>query len=316
MKKVISFAICLCGLAACYTPLNNSGVATTKPWLEVSGNKTDFNGKQYDSCSQFKLRFWPPEAVEKLDLQDACISTCCWSSDKETVTLDLNKNFETDLAVYGRARKYTPDTITLRTHYANWLNTMRVTVSPRGVITNDGLVKLTYQEYENPTRLAQLAEQARQQAQRRQAQLMKQNQAQETAPVSTVTQPKNTTAKPASSTKQSTIPTAPETQNMLAKSLVQHKAGTKIDMYFYKMDKQYKKQGAFFLLSERLLYTQPAENDSFIVSCVAKARTGLDAAHLQSSTFSCGQWLADLSAQTVTPYDKRAQLIWDDSPLQ
>ena len=94
------------GLAGCYTPLNNSGVATTKSWLEIESKKVDFNGNQYDSCYRFNVRFWPQEAVERIDLQTSCISTCCWRNDKEEVVLDFNKNFESDLALYGRARKY------------------------------------------------------------------------------------------------------------------------------------------------------------------------------------------------------------------
>ena len=64
MKKTWLSAILILCLGACYTPLNNSGVATTKPWLEVSGKKLDFDGKQYDSCYQFNIHFWPPEAVD------------------------------------------------------------------------------------------------------------------------------------------------------------------------------------------------------------------------------------------------------------
>ena len=95
-----------CLLSACYTPLNNSGVATTKPWLEVSAKKLDFDGKQYDSCYQFNLHFWPQEAAEAVDLKKSCVNACCWRSDKSEVTLDFNKDFDARLAYYGRARKY------------------------------------------------------------------------------------------------------------------------------------------------------------------------------------------------------------------
>ena len=77
------------------------------------------------------------------------------------------------------------------------------------------------------------------------------------------------------------------------------------------MNKHYTQQGAVFLLSERILYTQPVDTDTSIVSCQAKARTGLNNHHLNASTFSCGQWWVDTGTQTVTPYDKRAKLIWN-----
>ena len=90
MKKVLGTAILILITAACYTPLNNSGVATTKPWLEIYGKKMDFEGKQYDSCYQFNVHFWPQEAAQAIDLQESCISACCWRSDKEEVILVVN----------------------------------------------------------------------------------------------------------------------------------------------------------------------------------------------------------------------------------
>ena len=306
MTKSTGFAIFLIGLAACYTPLNNSGTATTKPWLEIAARKTDFNGKTYDFCYRFNLRFWPPEAAEQIRLQNDCISSCCWSSEKEEVTLDFNKNFESELAATGRARRYTPGSVSLRVHYASWLNTVRVSVSPRGSITNDGLVKLTYKEYENPVRIARLEEEARQAAAREKI-------TETTAvPLSTPAvqpAPRKSTPKQAPAA----VEEKKDSLSNLSKNLLQRKAGSKIDAYFYQMDKRYKKQGAFFLLSERVLHTQSIEENTFMVSCLAKARTGMDAAKLQASTFFCGQWLVDLSAQTVTPYDKRAKLIWEET---
>ena len=78
------------------------------------------------------------------------------------------------------------------------------------------------------------------------------------------------------------------------------------------MNKRYTKQGATFLLSERILYSQPVDENTAIVSCQAKARTGLDSGGLDASTFSCGQWLVDTQTNTVTPYDNRAKLIWNE----
>lgn len=292
MKKGFLCATLLCALAGCYMPLNNSGVATTKPWLEISGRKNDFEGKQYDSCYRFNVRFWPQEAANELDLQKNCISSCCWRSDKEEVTLDFNKNFEKNLARYGQARQYTPGKITLKVNHSNWLNTTKVSVSPKGSITNNGLIKLSYRTVDNPTRIAQLKEQQRQAAAR---------------PAVATT----TTSTPAKTVQVTTkTVTKTYTQTDPAKVLVQRVAGPKIDSYFYDMNKRYNKQGAVFLLSERILHVQPAGDTMAIVSCTAKARTGLDAQSLNASTFPCGQWLVDTTTETVTPYDKRAQLIW------
>ena len=289
-------------LAGCYTPMNNSGVATTKPWLEISGKKLDFDGKQYDSCYQFKLHFWPQEAVERLNLRRACVSACCWRSEGEEVVLDFNKNFENDLALYGRARKYSPGKITLKVNHSNWLNTTKVSVSPHGAISNNGLVKLSYKEHENPARLAQIENLKREQAQRASAQTAAYYQAQEAA--KTATQNKQT--KKINKNKQN----APS-QEELAKMIFQHQAGTKVDNFFYQMDKTYKKQGAVFLLSERFVQATPGTQEGvYTLKCQAKARTGLDVKKLNASTFSCGNWQVNTQTQTVTPLDKRAQLVW------
>ena len=304
MKKMLCCAIFILGVGACYTPLNNSGVATTKPWLEISGKKNDFDGKQYDSCYQFNVRFWPQEAADAIDLQQSCISACCWRSDKEEVTLDFNQHFERDLATKGRAYKYTPGKITFKINHANWINTTRVKVSPQGAVRNNGLIKLKYKLHEDPVRLAQIKAQAQESLVRRHADELDRLQ----RPELTAATPKQ----PAVSASPQKQPAPAVKPSEPAKRLVQQKAGAKIDNFFYQMNKQYTKQGAAFLLSERLLYTQPAGENAYIVSCQAKARTGLDARGLNASTFSCGQWWVDTQTQTVTPYDKRAQLIWNE----
>ena len=307
-------AICiLISLAGCYTPLNNSGVATTKPWLEISGKKTDFNGKQYDSCYQFKVHFWPQEAARQIDLNESCISACCWRSDKEEVTLDFNKNFESDLAIYGRARKYTPEQITFKVNHANLVNTTRVTVSPHGAVKQNGLIKLSYKEYENPTRLAQVEQQRRLQLVKQNADKLDQEQRAETEQKNIrITSRKTTSVAVKQSAQPVSQPAATAAEPHPAKLLTQRIAGPKIDNYFYQVNKKYNKQDGVFLLSERLFHTQPVDQNTHIVSCYAKARTGADSDHLNAHTFTCGQWLVDLQTQTVTPYDKRAQLIWKE----
>ena len=302
MKKATVCATLLFLLTGCYTPLNNSGVATTKPWLEISGKKLDFDGKQYDSCYQFKLHFWPQEAAEQLNLRRACISGCCWRSEGEEVVLDFNKNFDNHLALYGRARKYSPGKITLKVTHSNWLNTTKVTVSPHGAISNNGLVKLSYKEYENPTRLAQIENLKRQQASLAAAQTATYYHTQESA-----RETANNKQTKKINKKKDTSPSNEE----LAKAIFQHRAGTKVDNFFYQMDKTYKKQGAVFLLSERFVQTTAGTQDGvFTLKCQAKARTGMDVKELRASTFSCGNWQVDVASQTVTPLDKRAQLVW------
>lgn len=308
MKKVLLGAIALV-LTGCYTPMNNSGVATTKPWLEVPGKRVDFDGKQYDSCVRFDLRFWPQEAAERLDLQKTCITACCWRSEQSEIVLDFNRKFDEEMEKYGHARRYSPDKITLKVTHSNLVNVTRVKASPAGAIKNNGLVKLSYKEVRDEERIEAL-ERARQYR----AQQSYQPEYVEpsfsasvqtpvvTRQVSTVVQ----TTKSAAPAK----PAAPkQTGETLAKALVQRQVGAQIDTYFYQMNKTYRQQSAVFILSSRLLTARAQQDGSYLVTCHAKARTGIDEKHLNTSDFPCGVWLVDIGAQMVLPYDAKAKQI-------
>lgn len=299
MKKVLLGAIASL-VVGCYTPMNNSGVATTKPWLEIPGKRVDFDGKQYDSCVRFNLRFWPQEAAERLDLQEACITACCWRSDKSEIVLDFNKNFDAEMEKYGHARKYSPDKITLKVTHSNLVNVTRVKVSPNGVIKNNGLVKLSYKEVQDEKRMAQLAQAREFRAQ----QAYQPDWVQPSVPSPVEQLVDRPISTPAVAPKPQT-----ETGETLAKSMLQRQAGAKIDAYFYHMNKTYLGQGAVFILSSRLLTARAQEDGTYLVTCHAKARTGIDEKHLNTSDFPCGVWLVDITAQQVFPYDKKARQI-------
>ena len=292
MKKVILGAIGLC-LAGCYTPLNNSGVATTKPWLEVPGKRVDFDGKQYDSCVQFNLRFWPQEAAERLDLRAGCISACCWRSEQDEITLDFNKNFERELHTYGVARKYSPEKITLKVTHSNLVNVTKVTTDPRGAVKNNGLVKLSYTTVRDEQRLAEIERELALQ--------------EEFTPVQHGQAPRG----PGAVTKTAQRPARAKGGLALAraKALVQRKVGAQIDTYFYYMNKTYQAAGSMFLLGARILVPQRNADGTYTVTCHAKARTGIDEQHLHSSNFPCGVWLTDLATQLVLPDDAKARQI-------
>ena len=292
MKKVIFCAIALC-LAGCYTPMNNSGVSTNKPWIEIPAKRVDFDGKQYDSCVQLNLRFWPQEAAQRLDLQASCISACCWRSEQDTITLDFNKNFEQELRTYGVARKYTPEKITLTVTHSNLVNVTKVTATPRGTIKNSGLIKLSYQTVRDEKRLAEIERELAWQDEK----------VEQEASVPVPARP-TTSLKPAAVAKP-----VGEAGLRRAKELVKRNVGAQIDNYFYHMNKTYQSAGSLFLLSSRLLVPARQENGTYQVTCHAKARTGLDEKHLNTSDFPCGVWLVDLATALVLPEDKKAQQI-------
>ena len=297
MKKMLFGAI-VALLSGCYTPMNNSGVATTKPWVEIPGKRVDFDGKQYDSCVRFNLRFWPQEAADRLDLQEDCLTACCWRSEKDEIVLDFNQKFEEEMEKYGHARKYSPGKITLKVTHSNLVNVTKVKVSPNGAIKNSGLVKLTYKEVEDKERMARLAEQRAYRAQQ-----VYQDEEEATTALAVAQPPVR-----AAVTKQ-TIVAKEQTGQTLAKGILQRQMGAKIDNYFYQMNKTYRQQEAVFILSSRLLVPQRQEDGTYLVTCHAKARTGIDQKHLNSSDFPCGVWLVDINAQMVLPYDSKAKQI-------
>ena len=307
MKKSVLLAICMCLLTACYTPMNNSGVSTSKPWIDVSGTRLDSKGDQYDSCVKFNLRFWPQEAQERINLSKSCITACCWRSEQNEVVLDFNKEFEKELAQKGRARKYTPGKVTLKVTHSNFVNLTKVSVSPSRAINNKGLLKLTYEEVENPTRLAQLQHGGH---------------IERSAPTEPLTAPgpspvQTYTASPSQViVKSSTISvtkTTPKVETSpqadYAKSLLQRTYGTHIDTYFYQMNKSYRKQGAVFMISDRLLQASTYGKGMYVVTCHAKARTGIEEKQLKASDFSCGKWIVDTQKNRVIPYDTKAKNI-------
>ena len=304
MKKVLLGAIVML-LAGCYTPMNNSGVATTKPWIEIPGKRVDFDGKQYDSCVRLNLRFWPQEAAERLDLHESCITACCWRSEKDEIVLDFNEKFDEEMEKYGHARKYSPDKIIFKVTHSNLVNVTKVKASPQKAVNNSGLVKLSYKEVRDEQRMAQLAKQRSYRVQ--QIARYEEDLTPEVAVSAVQPQERKVTVNKTSVAQKPTQPT--QTGETLAKSILQQQAGAKIDNYFYQMNKTYRQQGAMFLLSSRILSARVQEDGTYLVTCHAKARTGIDQNHLNPSDFPCGVWLVDLSTQTVLPYDKKSKQI-------
>lgn len=284
MKKLLFLAILF--LSGCYAPLNNSGVSTNKAWLDIPAKKTNFEGKQYDSCYQFNVHFVPAEAEAALDGQTTCIHSCCWRSDQTEITWDFNKDFEKNLRFYGRAERYSPDKITLQITHSNLLNTTAVHVSPRGAIRANGTVKLKHKTVENPARLAQIESQARQLQARHNAWLQDQQIQEET---------------------DADVPSSESLQR--AKNLVQRAQATKIDHYFYQVNQDYRKKGYVFLVSQRIYQAAPLADGTYRVACYAKVQSGSSADQLQNRTLSCGVWKADLAQETVSPLDARARQI-------
>ena len=319
------------------------GVSTNKPWLDVRSTRLDANREQYDSCVQFNLRFWPPEAEQALDLDAACITSCCWRSQSDEIVLDFNKNFERDLQTYGSARRYSPEKITLKVTHSNMLNFTKVAVSPARAINNKGLVKLSYEVEEDPARMEQLRVQqkitklqntleeisaaARAQkshlilegdtaatdTKKNKSSKKKKEKEKKQTETAQAAQPQAAPDIPAATASRISVAAAPKSTALTkaeaeqqAKQLLRQKAGLQIDTYFYDMNKTYRDKQAIFMLGERTVEAKANKDHTYTLTCSADARTGIEENRLNASIFSCGTWLVDLTAQTVTPYDNKA----------
>lgn len=108
------------------------------------------------------------------------------------------------------------------------------------------------------------------------------------------------------------LPPAQIDRIQTAQSLLEYQAGTKIDTYFYYMNRWYREQDAVFILNKRTYQTRLQKDGTYLLTCSAKVQTGMDATHVHPLTFPCGVWKVDVGLQIVLPHDKKAEDIWAD----
>ena len=97
-----------------------------------------------------------------------------------------------------------------------------------------------------------------------------------------------------------------------AQELLEYQAGTKIDTYFYYMNRWYREQQAVFILDKRTYIPRLQPDGTYLLTCTAGAQTGPDKAHVHKLYFPCGVWKVDVGLQVVLPHDKKAEDIWAD----
>ena len=230
------------------------------------------------------------------------------------------------------------------------MNFTKVSVTPAKAITTDGLVKLSYTQVEDKERLEKISLEEKeritqelvqnkiahlQETLKRAAAITKAQEELQSGHLKAFIPPeeppeeakkidnnalkkslaKKNKKKKGKNQKQPKQPKISKAQLMAqAKDLLQQKQGVNIDTYFYNMNKTYRDKQAFFVISDR--YIEPKENtdSTFTLTCYAKASTGITETSLNDSRFSCGTWLVDLSAQSVTPYDNKAIQIFNQQP--
>lgn len=111
---------------------------------------------------------------------------------------------------------------------------------------------------------------------------------------------------------QEPLPPAQIDRVQTAQDLLEYQAGTKIDTYFYYMNRWYREQQAVFILEKRTYIPRVQPDGTYLLTCRARAHTGPDKAHVHALYFPCGVWKVDVGLQVVLPHDKKAEKIWAD----
>lgn len=146
MKNFLAVFCTVLLLAGC-TTMGTSDGDSTKDWIKIDSSKQDLDGKIMDICYRLDIRFNPPDAIYDINPDMACITKCCWYGERNKVEINMNDNFARNLAIHGRAVKYTPEKLTFHLSYSSFLNTIHGRVEPRGVLKSGGLIMLKTEEF-------------------------------------------------------------------------------------------------------------------------------------------------------------------------
>ena len=144
MRKLSILTLCLV-LCACAGTRTIDG-ETTKNWVKIVSSKTDNSGSIKDVCFVFNLSFYPGTAYDRLkNNPSSCLEQCCWYSENKTVDFYFNDGFTKDLDEEGVSRRYYPDHVSIKMHYASFVN--RLSARPSSdVISKDGVVTLDFED--------------------------------------------------------------------------------------------------------------------------------------------------------------------------
>ncbi|MGB2578743.1 hypothetical protein AAIR98_000662 [Elusimicrobium simillimum] len=292
MKKLF-FILLILPIQACHNPLTlDSAYASNKEWLEVVSGKKDWEGKQYDMCYKFNLKFLPEDAKNRVANDRNCITRCCWLSDVDEVTLNLNEGLEQELKTKGVARKYTPEKITIKVKYSSLLELSTASAAPSGAIKRDGTVKLKYKEENDFAVLEAVSQTA----------MAKSESA---AAAAYINQIRAAEAK-AKDTAEVAALTAQYEQKQ-AVAYVKRFYGFDIDNYLYKLDLEQRKSGYVLISGDKEWHTKTVQ-DATLVTCTSKSKRGKSTTSLKDYPIACGQWLVTNNAQ-VRPYNALATQI-------
>ncbi|MDR0645895.1 MAG: hypothetical protein LBG46_02680 [Elusimicrobiota bacterium] len=314
MKKffVVLFAFTI--LAGCAGMSGTEG-DSTKQWIKIDSSKSSFDGGAKDVCYRLNIRFNPPQALNGINTDAACITKCCWYSEHKTVTINLNDAFAGDLAENGAAYKYTPEKLTFYISYSSFLNTIHGRIEPKSALKSDGLIKLDYTEIKNQNSYLNVGNE------RVKAAVYDEETGKNTHSVylfkkDNPAQNKSASAASGAMPNQeqpSNFINAQEREEYLQKILAYEREqavallkrfyNKDIDAYIMTIDKAQKSKGMILLANDRNWITTKIGYPIYRVACKVNGKLGKTSATMKNYPMDCGVYEVHLDEQTVKPVD-------------
>lgn len=293
MKRTIIFLTILLTSCATNTQYGLDGTSN-KNWLELVSSRDDHEGKQYDSCYKFNFTVWPQAAEARINKEHNCVTRCCWRSERESVVINLNEGLAEELEKNGKAFKYTPEKITINVKYSSLLDLTNATVSPAGIISRDGHIKLNYEVLSEAARTKEISLAARLAAEEaaRKADILKERMAAQTA------------------IEEARVANLQADYNKRqAINYTRRFYGLNIDKYLSLLDQAERQKGYTLLFGQKTWAAMQTDTSLYTVSCYAPASLGKTQKSMKNITLECGLWQVDLEEQTVVPIDTLAGKI-------
>lgn len=325
MKKIyllLAAGALLCGCVG----MNYTDGDSTKQWLKIESSKSDMDGNITDVCYRLDLHFNPAEAITRIDTDNACITKCCWYSERKSVLIRFNDTFGDEMVKNAIAKKYAPDNVTFYISYSPFLDTIHGRISQKSVLRSDGLVTLQYTEVKDQERYLNVGgkedlkpakfegdahegtyffdkdipEQQRKAQEQAKA-------AQEAAEKEKAEQQKleNLNMDDRDVLLQQKL----KYERSQAVILVKRFYDQKIDSYIMNLDKEQRRKGLVLLTNDRKWITNKIGSPVYKVTCRVNGRLGKTQSDMEDYPIPCGVYQVDIEEKTVTPKDSLARSI-------
>jgi hypothetical protein len=150
MKKCLILLFAAGALSGCVGMSSTDG-DSTKNWIKIESSKSDLEGGVDDVCYRLDVSFSPAEAAQRINTDLACISKCCWYSERKVLDINLNDGFASELIEKGAANRYSPEKLTIYLSYSSFLGAIHGKMTPK-VINSGGLITLDYVQIKDQDR--------------------------------------------------------------------------------------------------------------------------------------------------------------------